>query len=138
LISNNFTPESRQALKSELDAVVALQLEIEEVEESISTARSAVASGGSPQQAIAGLSRLRQIHSELVAEVMQVFNVLNVASHDVDVSGLPAEFIRLLWLAQTAKKDLRKRAISKFLQYSRLDQAVQRRGPALGTSYTVL
>ncbi|KAF9522764.1 hypothetical protein CPB83DRAFT_742460, partial [Crepidotus variabilis] len=121
---------SPRRLKKQLDTVVSLQTEMEKVEEAIQTAQSI--SLDPPILAII-MGKLSDARAELTKSAGLLYSSMNMHDYFPDLDGLDHEFIKLLFLAQDLKTNVRHRAIASFFEWDRLNQAVSGKNQTLGT-----
>ncbi|EJD42623.1 hypothetical protein AURDEDRAFT_67410 [Auricularia subglabra TFB-10046 SS5] len=134
-------------LRKELEAVMALQDNIESVEEAITSAEAAVKRcrrGGERVQSLARLEELRETHTQLTKQADALYSALNVEDTFPGVHDLGYDFVRALIMAYDAKCIARRKLIGRFFEWDYLDQAsvgthqhqrtvraIQKRAPAI-------
>ncbi|KAF7331212.1 hypothetical protein MSAN_02440000 [Mycena sanguinolenta] len=120
-------------LKRELDKVLALQVQIDTVETSISEVRTSITDGDATAETTNILSRLQTTHQRLSEQAEALYASLNIANTFPELQGLPLEFVRTLLIMRDLKINIRKRAVGSFYEWETLDRAVSGRREALGT-----
>ncbi|TEB24645.1 hypothetical protein FA13DRAFT_1638343 [Coprinellus micaceus] len=121
-------------IKKELDAVLTLQSELDELEKKLSSTRELMNSlhGGS---AISDgfMSDLEARQRQVVEKVEELYASLNVHDSFPELEGIDVEFLTTLFLARDLKMNIRKRAVSSFFVWDKLNQAKGGREVAIGT-----
>lgn len=111
-------------IKKELDAVLTLQSELDELEKKLSSTRELMNSlhGGS---AISDgfMSDLEARQRQVVEKVEELYASLNVHDSFPELKGIDVEFLTTLFLARDLKMNIRKRAVSSFFEWDKLNQA---------------
>ncbi|KAI9453747.1 hypothetical protein HD554DRAFT_2199295 [Boletus coccyginus] len=120
-------------LKKELDAVLALQADIETTDRAIHSARVAIQKGVLSEDTASALDSLEQSHDHLLTKVDALYASLNVGEKFPELAGIQLDFVRTLLLARDLKINIRKRAIGSFFEWDKLDRAVGGAQQALGT-----
>lgn len=115
-------------LKRELDAVLALQNQIDAIEDNITETEDNVPAGIAHES----IERLRETHARLTNDAEELYVALNIDRHFPDIAGLSLDFTRTLLLAHDAKLNVRKRIVGRLWEYDKIDQAVGGVAPALG------
>ena len=119
-------------LKKELDTVLALQADLDTVDNALQATRVALSSATPTDQSINILSGLEASQAELKAKVEVLYSSLNVHESFPELEGIDLEFVRTLLMARDLKINIRKRAIGSFFEWDKLDQAAGGRDQALG------
>ena len=78
------------------------------------------------------IESLQSSQTRATAKVEGLYRSLNVDQSFPELAALPFEFVRTLLMARDLKINIRRRAISSFLEWDRLDQAAGGRSEALG------
>jgi hypothetical protein len=73
---------------------------------------------------------------QVVEKVEELYASLNVHETFPELKGIDAEFITTLFLARDLKMNIRKRAISSFFEWDKLNQAKGGREVAIGAYLT--
>ncbi|KZV88475.1 hypothetical protein EXIGLDRAFT_696648 [Exidia glandulosa HHB12029] len=120
-------------LKKELQAIMALQDQISEVEERIDAADATLHDGParSARTARHDLRELRSTHSTLTEQVERLYTHLDVGELFPEIQSYGFEFTRKLVLTYDAKFIVRDRATNRFLEWDTVDRAS---GGSLGTT----
>ncbi|KAJ7696295.1 hypothetical protein B0H17DRAFT_1131077 [Mycena rosella] len=123
-------------LKRELDKVLALQTQIDTVEQSIANVKQSITG---PATSAALLRSLEKTHETLGSQAQQLYASLNIQDSFPEFQGLPLEFVQTLLLMQDLKINIWKRAVgmggrrealgTKLHQATR--KAISKRQPAL-------
>ncbi|KZV78515.1 hypothetical protein EXIGLDRAFT_633854, partial [Exidia glandulosa HHB12029] len=132
-LSLSSQPESR--LKREMQAVLALQDQIDTVQTAISNAGREISRGGrsvASRRANASISRLETKHEQLVLEASELYATLNIQGDFQEIAGLGLEFTSTLLQAHEAKRNCRERMVERFHEWARLDAASGGADQALG------
>ncbi|KAL0062006.1 hypothetical protein AAF712_011162 [Marasmius tenuissimus] len=112
-------------MKKELGKVLGLLAEIETLESTIATTRSAVQKlKFPPTDSLMYLAELEQTHARLKEKADGLYKTLNIPEKHPSLSNIPLPYIHTLLLARDLKTDIRKRAIASFQEYDQIDQAV--------------
>ena len=119
-------------LRRELDKVLALQTQIEAVEQSIHDAKKSIADSDPSQDSLVLLLRLEQTHEMLSTQAEELYASLNIHEAFPELKDLPLEFVRILLVMRDLKINLRKRAVGSFNEWDNLDRAVGGRKESLG------
>ncbi|KAI9573733.1 hypothetical protein HD554DRAFT_2058285, partial [Boletus coccyginus] len=109
-------------LKKELDAVLALQADIEMTDCAIHSARVAIQKGVLSEDTASALDSLEQSHDHLLMKVDALYASLNVGEKFPKLAGIQLDFI-----------NIRKCAIGSFFKWDKLNQAIGGAQQALGT-----
>jgi hypothetical protein len=126
----DFLSDAPARLKKELDTVLALQADLDVVDNAIQSTRLAL-SKASPQSTDI-LSRLEKGQGQLKEKVETLYASLNVHDSFPELHGINLEFVRILLMARDLKINIRKRAIGSFFEWDKLDQAAGGRDAAIG------
>ena len=121
-------------LKKELDMVLALQADLDVVDNAIQSTRAAL-SKTNPQSTTASLNiilGLENGQAQLKEKVEILYASLNVHESFPELHGIDLEFVRTLLMARDLKINIRKRAIASFFEWDKLDQAAGGRDAAIG------
>ncbi|KAJ7050064.1 hypothetical protein C8F01DRAFT_1068234 [Mycena amicta] len=121
-------------LQQELDKVIGLQTQIDLVEKSITDVRKSITPAANYEQASSLLAELETTHADLGRQAESLYESLNIHEAYPVLQGLPAELAHLLLTMRELKGSIQKRAIGSFLEWETLDQAVNGRREALGSS----
>ncbi|EJD33547.1 hypothetical protein AURDEDRAFT_76906, partial [Auricularia subglabra TFB-10046 SS5] len=121
-------------LRKELEAVMALQDQIEAVEESIVSAQSAIDNSRAPSEdAREHLSELRATLEQLTHQADALYASLNVEQAFPAIQDFGIDFVRALIMCYDAKCIARRKLTGRFFEYDHLDQAAGGSGEPLGT-----
>lgn len=121
-------------LRKELDTVLALQADLDVVDNAIQSTRLAL-SKASPESTMTSLdilSGLEKGQGKLKEKVETLYASLNVHQSFPELNGIDLEFVRILLMARDLKINIRKRAIGSFFEWDKLDQAAGGRDIAIG------
>jgi hypothetical protein len=91
--TNNFVLDAPMRLRRELDKVLALQTQIETVEESISDAKKSISGPDASPASLLLLQRLQQTHETLSTQAEQLYTSLNIHESFPELKDLPLEFV---------------------------------------------
>jgi hypothetical protein len=119
-------------LKKELDAVLALQGDLDSVERAIHSAKLTLSRSSAPANSAKVLKGLQETHDELSDRVEDLYISLNIPDSFPNLQGVGLDFVRTLLMARDLKANIRKRAIGSFFEWDRLDQAVGGKSNPLG------
>ncbi|KIK80791.1 hypothetical protein PAXRUDRAFT_36082 [Paxillus rubicundulus Ve08.2h10] len=119
-------------LKKELDTILALQVDIDTMDRAIQAARTAMTCDSMPDNTMAALDSLDCTHEHLISKVDTLYSSLNVCDKFPELDGISLDFIHILLLARDLKINIRKRTISTFFEWDKLDRAVGGAQQALG------
>ncbi|KAJ2917427.1 hypothetical protein MD484_g3033, partial [Candolleomyces efflorescens] len=117
-------------LKKDLEKVLAIQADLDRIDETIRLATSILGSG--PEVA-ASLKQMSESHESFSAQVDDLYSSLNILDSFEGLRGLPFSVVHKLLLARDLKVNIRKRAIGSFFEYDKLEQAAGGRDQVLGT-----
>ncbi|KZV97326.1 hypothetical protein EXIGLDRAFT_764453 [Exidia glandulosa HHB12029] len=134
-LSLSSQPESR--LRREMQAVLALQDQIDTVQTAITNAGHEITRGdrsAASRRARASIGRLEVKHEQLVLEASELYATLNIQGDFQEIAGLGLEFTSTLLQAHEARRNCRERLIEQFHEWSRLDAASGGAHQPLGTS----
>ncbi|KAG7085823.1 hypothetical protein E1B28_003361 [Marasmius oreades] len=121
-------------LKKHLTKVLQLQSEIEVVEASIATTKSAIKTLPSAAHATLSIvSTLEKTHNTLKAQAEELYLLLNLPEEFRDLKEVLLEFMQTLILARDLKVHIWKNAVGSFFEWERLDTAIGGRDAAIGT-----
>ncbi|EJD38117.1 hypothetical protein AURDEDRAFT_33125, partial [Auricularia subglabra TFB-10046 SS5] len=122
-------------LRKELEAVMALQDQIEAVQESIVSAQTAVDNSRTAPAAAAHphLDDLRATHEQLTIQADALYASLNVEQAFPAIQDFGVEFVRTLIMCYDAKCIARRKLTGRFFEWDHLDQAAGGSGEPLGT-----
>ncbi|EMD40519.1 hypothetical protein CERSUDRAFT_44780, partial [Gelatoporia subvermispora B] len=120
-------------LRREVDAVIALQADIERVEYAIEGIRTQFRENRSSSESSGILARLFRTSADLSDKVDSLYTSLNVANTFPELKGLHINFVRMLLLTRDIKINIRKRVTAQLLEFDRLDRAAGGRSNPLGT-----
>ncbi|KAG7100049.1 hypothetical protein E1B28_001834 [Marasmius oreades] len=121
-------------LKRQLSKVLQLQGEIEVVEASIASTKTAIRIlPSSSHLALTIISTLEKTHNTLKAQAEELYLSLNLPEEFRDLKGVSLEFLQNLILARDLKIIIRRSAVGTFFEWDRLDEAVGGRDAAIGT-----
>lgn len=111
---------------------MALQDQIEQVEDKICAADVTLRDAGSARQARLQLRGLKTTHKTLSEQVDELYAALDVGETFPDIRMLGLEFARTLVMAYDAKCIARQKVIGRFFEWDVLDRAAGGKGHALG------
>jgi len=111
-------------LKKELDMVLTLQAEVDMVEKGIQTAKTTIVKSECSQESLLLIQGLERTHERLQEKIEKLYASLNVHDSFPELRGINLEFVRTLLMARDLKMNIRKRAISSFFEWEKLDRAV--------------
>ncbi|KAH0832248.1 hypothetical protein J3R83DRAFT_13222, partial [Lanmaoa asiatica] len=120
-------------LKKELDAVLALQADIDNAHRAIQAAKTAMDKQDISDDTLGAMQSLERTHDRLMSKVDVLYASLNVGDKFPELQDINLDFVRTLLLARDLKINIRKRAIGSFFEWDKLDQAVGGAQKALGT-----
>ncbi|KAJ7660339.1 hypothetical protein DFH06DRAFT_989269 [Mycena polygramma] len=120
-------------LRRELDKVLALQTQIEAVEESINDAKKSITGADASADSLRLLRHLELTRETLSTQAEQLYASLNIHESFPELRELPLEFVRTLLIMRDLKINIRKRAVGSFNEWDSLDRAVAGRRESLGT-----
>ena len=121
-------------LKKELDMVIALQADLDVVDNAIQSTCVALSKANtqSTTPSLNILSGLEKGQVQLKEKVETLYASLNVHESFPELDGIDLEFVRTLLMARDLKINIRKRAIASFFEWDKLDQAAGGRDAAIG------
>ncbi|EMD39021.1 hypothetical protein CERSUDRAFT_47795 [Gelatoporia subvermispora B] len=120
-------------LKKEVDAVLALQNDVDRVEAALEAVRTQLTDGGPSPEANTILSTLEKASRDLSKRVDTLYVSLNVGTSFPELKDFDSNFVKILILARDIKCNIRKRVTAQFLEYDRLDRAAGGKDNPLGT-----
>ncbi|KAJ7723854.1 hypothetical protein DFH07DRAFT_759343 [Mycena maculata] len=120
-------------LRHELEKIIALQTQIDGVENSIAEAKTSITSAGASTQSLALLKSLEATHETLSSQAEVLYTSLNLHGMFPELKDLPLEFVTTLVLMDNLKKSIRQRVVGSFLEWESLRRAVKGRREAPGT-----
>ena len=136
IVDTNGLLDAPTRIKKELNAVLTLQSELDELEKKLSSTRELMNSlhGGS---AISDgfMNDLEAQQQQVVEKVKELYVSLNVQDSFPELEGIDIEFLTTLFLARDLKMNIRKRAISSFFEWDKLNQAKGGREVAIGAHF---
>jgi hypothetical protein len=127
--AENALADAPARLKKDLEKVLAIQADLDRIEETIHSATSIFGQG--PHVA-ASLTQLNESHASLSAQVDDLYSSLNILDSFPSLKQLPFPVVHKLLLTRDLKVNIRKRAIGSFFEYDKLEQAAGGRNQALG------
>lgn len=119
-------------LKKELDTVLTLQADLNTSDTALQSTRLMLEKGTASQDTLEALERG---HDRLMAKVEVLYASLNIHDQFPELEGINLDFVRLLLMARDLKMNIRKRAITSFFEWDKLDRAVGGAQQALGKSF---
>ena len=119
-------------VKKELDTVLALQADLDTVDNTLQATRATLSAAAPTDHSIKILSGLEASQEQLKTKVEALYASLNVHESFPELEGIDLEFVRTLLMARDLKMNIRKRAIGSFFEWDKLDQAAGGRDQALG------
>jgi len=122
-------------LKKELDAVLALQAELDGSERVLQGVQAIIEKGPVSQGTRDALASLKRGHKRLLNRVDVLYCSLNIHDRFPELDGVDFEFVQTLLLARDLKINIRKRAVGSFFEWDKLDRAVGGKQKALGKSF---
>ncbi|KAJ7583725.1 hypothetical protein C8J56DRAFT_1094564 [Mycena floridula] len=120
-------------LRKEVSKVLALQTDIQSLDDAIRLARKAITDAHATPRSLELLVQLKRTQDTLKLQVEGLYASLNIESEFPELKGVDAEHLILLFLARDLKVNIRKRAVGSFLEWERLDQSVGGRQQTIGT-----
>jgi len=108
-------------LKKELDAVLALQANIDTTVRAIQSVKAVIEKENISDDTLGALGSLEQMHDRLMIKVDALYASLNVRDKFPELNGVSLDFIQILLLARDLKINIRKRAIGSFFEWDKLD-----------------
>ncbi|KAJ2911476.1 hypothetical protein MD484_g8939, partial [Candolleomyces efflorescens] len=117
-------------LKKDLEKVLAIQADLDRIDETIRSASSILGQG---PDVTASLKQLTESHEYLSTKVDDLYLSLNILDSFPSLKDLPFAVVHKLLLARDLKINVRKWAIGSFFEYDKLEQAAGGRAQALGT-----
>ncbi|RXW17203.1 hypothetical protein EST38_g8659 [Candolleomyces aberdarensis] len=117
-------------LKKELDKLIAIQGDLDRIENTIKEATAALGSG---PNMVSPLKDLTAVYEQLSNKLDALYASLNIIDSFPALRGLPFDVVHKLLLARDLKINIRKRAIGSFFENERLEQASGGRNVSLGT-----
>lgn len=121
-------------LRKELDAVMALQAQIDNVATAMTTADATLSKANRAQVRTVRtqLEGLRRTHGELRTQAEALYASLNVGDNFPEIADFGFDFVKTLVMAYDAKCAARSKVTGRFFEWERLDQAVGGAGTPLG------
>jgi hypothetical protein len=104
--------------------VLTLQAEVDMVEKGIQTAKTTIVKSECSQESLLLIQGLERTHERLREKIEKLYASLNVHDAFPELRGINLEFVRTLLMARDLKMNIRKRAISSFFEWEKLDRAV--------------
>ncbi|KAG2136082.1 uncharacterized protein EDB93DRAFT_1242431 [Suillus bovinus] len=120
-------------LKKELDTVLTLQADLDTSNTALQSTRLMLKKGTASQDTLEALEALERGHDRLMAKVEVLYVSLNIHDQFPELEGINLDFIWLLLMAHDLKMNIRKRAITSFFEWDKLDHAVGGAQQVLGT-----
>ncbi|KAG1851783.1 hypothetical protein C8R48DRAFT_810421 [Suillus tomentosus] len=120
-------------LKKELDTVLTLQADLDTSNTALQSTRLMLEKGAASKDTLGALEALEKGHDRLMAKVEILYASLNIHDQFPELEGINLDFVRLLLMARDLKMNIRKRAITSFFEWDKLDRAVGGAQQALGT-----
>ena len=128
-------PDAPAHLKKELDAVLALQADIDTTIRAVQSAKLAIGKENVSDDTLDALGSLERTHNHLMTKVDAFYTSLNVRDKFPELDGVGLNFVRILLLACNLKINIRKWAIGSFFEWDKLDRAVGGSQQALGNKW---
>ena len=110
-------------MKKELDIVLSLQSDIDTVQAVLTLMRTTVVHRKVPPEAHKAIKSLEKNHSHLLKNIELLYASLNVSDTFPELDGLSLDFVKVLLMTHDLKINIRKRAITNFLEFDKLDRA---------------
>lgn len=125
----NLDIDAPARLKKDLEKVIAIQADLDRVDETIRSASSILGQGTDVSDR---MKQLTESHAYLSSKVDDLYSSLNILESFPTLKHLPFAAVHKLLLARDLKINVRKRAIGSFFEYDKLEQAAGGRAQALG------
>ncbi|EMD35682.1 hypothetical protein CERSUDRAFT_85646 [Gelatoporia subvermispora B] len=120
-------------LKKGVEAVLALQAEIEHVDEAIADVMKKFKENLAMPDSVTILQALQFLSADLSQRAESLYGSLNVSDVFPELKDVHADFVRTLVLARDIKLNVRKRVTAQLLEFDRIDQAAGGKDNPLGT-----
>ncbi|KAJ7206085.1 hypothetical protein GGX14DRAFT_551559 [Mycena pura] len=120
-------------LRRDLDKVLALQVQIDGVDKSISEARHSITESQASRDSMQLLVGLETTHEKLSKQADALYASLNIQDIFPALRDLPLDLARLLLTMRDLKMNIRRQAVGSFFEWETLDRAVSGRREPLGT-----
>ncbi|KIK15530.1 hypothetical protein PISMIDRAFT_16447 [Pisolithus microcarpus 441] len=120
-------------LKKELDTVLSLQADLDTTTKVIQMARENIERENVTPSVLDALASMERSHARLVVKAEALYSSLNVHDQFPELTNVSLDFVRTLLMARDLKINIRKRAISSFFEWDKLDRAVGGKDKPLGT-----
>ncbi|CAK5269727.1 unnamed protein product [Mycena citricolor] len=131
--SRNIKASAR--FRKDLDKVITLQNQIVSVETAILDVKKSIGTSGASVETLCHLDEMEDTHMELSDRADALYASLNLRHTFPQLSGLPANFVKLLLTMHDLKVNIRKRAVGSFYEMETLDRAVGGKKESLGTKF---
>ncbi|KAJ7652941.1 hypothetical protein B0H17DRAFT_1163635 [Mycena rosella] len=118
-------------LKRELDKVLALQTQIDTVEQSIADVKQSITGPAASAASATLLRSLEKTHETLGSQAQQLYASLNIQDSFPELQGLPLEFVQTLLLMRDLKINIRKRVVGRTKLHQATRKVISKRQPAL-------
>lgn len=119
-------------MKKELDTVLNLQGDLDTVDKAIQVTHTTLSKSAPSKDSLQLLTSLQQTHEDLKDRVEALYASLNVHESFPELENVDLEFVRTLLMARDLKINIRKRSISSFFEWDKLDRAAGGREQSLG------
>ena len=84
------------------------------------------------------LVSLKRSHARLMTKAEALYSSLNVHDQFPELKNISLDFVQILLMAQDLKINIRKRAVSTFFEWDKLNHAVGGKDKPLGASLATL
>jgi hypothetical protein len=119
-----FLTDAPARMRRELDKVLALQTQIEAVEQSIHDAKKSLTGQTAVADSLVLLGGLEKTHAVLSEQADRLYSTLNIHKDAPELQGLPLAFVRILHAARDLKAHIQDRGQKSIDELLNLRQAV--------------
>ena len=103
--------------------MLSLQSDIDTVQAVLTLMHTTVVHHKVPPEAHKAIKSLEKNHSRLLKNIELLYASLNVSDTFPELDGLSLDFVQVLLMTHDLKINIRKRAITNFLEFDKLDRA---------------
>ncbi|KAJ7592392.1 hypothetical protein C8J56DRAFT_1044865 [Mycena floridula] len=131
LVSESVRPGG---VKKEMDKVLSLTTEIDRLDAIIAKTTKAIHQSGATPDSLEIITKLKETQTSLKVQSDGLYISLNVTSDFPELRYLPRELLQKLIVARSLKMIIRKKAISSFHEWDKLNQSISGRNKSIGTT----
>ncbi|KAG1722374.1 uncharacterized protein EDB91DRAFT_1240225 [Suillus paluster] len=119
-------------LRKELDTVLGLQADLNISNQALQAMRVMLTKESHSDDTLEALESLKRGHDRLMDKVEVLYSSLNIHDNFPELKGIDLDFVCILLMAWDLKINIRRRAITSFFGWDKLDRAVGSAQQALG------